>query len=273
MGGQPIMVDCLLTNPAGTPGIDINSEDTLEIYSTNTPGCQVWFELYDAKNHPVFREARPDVKYPSCCMPPALTGDTRLKSAFVVSRTAMPQAPGKYTLHAHVMLQYISNSFSEREAPDATCQHNIFSKEVELPLVVAPADTTPLRKIASKLSTVIKEGSAASAVAIRAMVSMPETIAYPYWCELANTRQLKMSAFLVRDLQLLGSMYAARALAAMWGDEFKEDRNLEAKTALIELHQTAAPAVRRYIGNVYRDRESKELIDSEHPIIRALDAD
>ena len=82
-----------------------------------------------------------------------------------------------------------------------------------------------------------------------------------------------MSAFLVRDLQLLGSMYAARALAAMWGDEFKEDRNLEAKTALIELHQTAAPAVRRYIGNVYRDRESKELIDSEHPIIRALDAD
>jgi len=25
MVGQPIMVDCLLTNPAGTPGIDINS--------------------------------------------------------------------------------------------------------------------------------------------------------------------------------------------------------------------------------------------------------
>ena len=68
-------------------------------------------------------------------------------------------------------------------------------------------------------------------------------------------------------------MYAARTLAVMWGDENKEDRNLEAKTALIELHQTADPAVRRYIGNIYRDREGKELIDSEHPIIRALDAD
>ena len=273
MVGQPIIVDCELTNPSGQPGVVINSSDALQIYASDTPGCQVWFELYNAEKQLVVREVPPVLKSRSVVISSEVNKDKAYLATFIVSRAAMPKTPGRYAIRVHINLEY-SNLPKESLGYEKVDSHeNVFSKVVELSVVVTPADTTPLRKIASKLSTVIKEGSAASAVAIRAMVSMPETIAYPYWCELANTRQLKMSAFLVRDLQLLGSMYAARALAAMWGDEFKEDRNLEAKTALIELHQTAAPAVRRYIGNVYRDRESKELIDSEHPIIRALDAD
>ena len=273
MVGQPIIVDCELTNPSGQPGVVINSSDALQIYASDTPGCQVWFELYNAEKQLVVREVPPVLKSRSVVISSEVNKDKAYLATFIVSRAAMPKTPGRYAIRVHINLAYNILPKESLGYEKVDSHENVFSKVVELSVVVTPSDMTKLRKIAGKLCSDAKAGSSASPAAIRALVSMPESIAYSYWLDLANTRQLKMSALLVRDLQLSGSMYAARTLAVMWGDENKEDRNLEAKTALIELHQTADPAVRRYIGNIYRDREGKELIDSEHPIIRALDAD
>lgn len=245
--GQPIIVDCLLTNPSDTPEISIDTADT--------SGCQIWFDLYDATNQPIGKVAKPIREHHSLEMRWRIARAEPHQIAFVVSRAALPRTAGKYIIHAHIEMEY-ENEESRR---------NILMKEFELPFDVAPSDATLLRKTASKLCDQVEERSAAAPVAIRALVSMPEKIAYPYWLQVANIEHLNVQAksVLMRELKLLGTKRAAMALAEMWGDENKVDRYTPAAAALIELHRTADPAVRHYIESVYFERVGKKLIDEK----------
>ena len=265
MVGQPILVDCQLANASMLHGVSIDSAENA--------GCQAWFELYDAENHLVLTETPIVPKRPSFAIFVEIASAKTYKKVFVVSHTVMPRTPGKYTLHAHVGFGYhIQPNKNSGEEIDSSVW-NVYSTEVKLPLVVVPSDTEQLRKIARRLNAEAKEATSSPSVAVRALVVMPETVAYTWWLDLANTQHLEFltAAVLIRELKLLGTQRAAMVLATMWRNENSGAVYSSSASALIGLHKTADSATRHYIESVYFECVGKKLIDSEHPIITFLD--